>query len=53
MPQINISNTTALQVILFVTAAAAVFVEVAKRRTLRDIKLAANAMPYTLQDILR
>jgi hypothetical protein len=29
------------------TAAAAVFVEVAKRRTLRDIKLAADAMPYT------
>jgi hypothetical protein len=30
------------------TAAAAVFVEVAKRRTLRDIKLAADAMPYRL-----
>jgi hypothetical protein len=29
------------------TAAAAVFVEVAKRRTLRDIKLSADAMPYT------
>jgi hypothetical protein len=30
------------------TAAAAVFVEVAKRRTLRDIKFAADAMPYIL-----
>jgi hypothetical protein len=30
------------------TAAAAVFVEVAKRRTLRDIKLAADAMPYSV-----
>jgi hypothetical protein len=29
------------------TAAAAVFVEVAKRRTLRHIKLSADAMPYT------
>jgi hypothetical protein len=29
------------------TADAAVFVEVAKRRTLRDIKLAADAMPYS------
>jgi hypothetical protein len=29
---------------------AAVFVEVAKRRTLRDIKLAADAMPYNKPD---
>jgi hypothetical protein len=31
---------------VFFTAAADVFVKVAKRRTLRDLKLAADAMPY-------
>jgi hypothetical protein len=32
------------------TAAAAVFIEVAKKRTLRDIKLAADAMPYIVSN---
>jgi hypothetical protein len=42
MPKIDMSNTTALQVKLFVTPTAAVFVEAGKSKTLRDSKLALS-----------
>jgi hypothetical protein len=41
-----ISNTTAQQVILFVSPTAAVFVEAANNRMLREFELAADATAY-------
>jgi hypothetical protein len=43
------SNTTALQVILFVYTDSSCFVEAGKSRTLRDSKLAADATAYTVE----